>query len=178
MNGKSLFNIARRNFSIYNYSSASNPRVYLSVANGEKNVGEMVFELYHDSQPTTSENFRALCESGYSGSAFHQGMSGMGVSGGRVNEDNMGAFGVANPDENLSLRHHKRGLLTTPNAGANQNGSEFTITFSEAHYLDGYQNVFGELVSGENVLAELEKHSDRHGNLKGDFTIVSSGVRE
>jgi len=106
------------------------------------------------------------------------GMTGLGVSGGKLNAENHGAFGFHNPDENLSLRHHKRGMLTTPNNGPSSNGSEFTITFGEAHYLDGYQNVFGELVSGDHVLSAMEKHCDRHGNIKDDFKIISSGVRD
>lgn len=52
MNAKQLFNFGKRSFgSMYNYSNAANPRVYLTVANGDQRVGEMVFELYSDQQP-------------------------------------------------------------------------------------------------------------------------------
>ena len=41
-------------------------------------------------------------------------------------------------DENLNLRHHKRGILSMANDGENGNGSEFLITLGKADMLDGY----------------------------------------
>ena len=55
-------------------------------------------------------------------------------------------------DEDLTVRHFKRGLLTATNDGPHAAGSEFTITFGSTPNLDGYQTVFGELVEGENIL--------------------------
>ena len=77
----------------------------------------------------------------------------------------------------MNLRHHKRGLLTYTNEGPNKNGGEFTITFGEAHFLDGYQTVFGELVEGESVLAAIESKVDRHGKVNDTFTIVAGGQK-
>jgi cyclophilin family peptidyl-prolyl cis-trans isomerase len=51
------------------------------------------------------------------------------------------------------------------------------ITFNEAAFLDGYQTVFGELVEGEAVLAEIEKHVDRHGKVNGDLSIIAGGQK-
>ncbi len=38
------------------------------------------------------------------------------------------------------------------NTGPHSNRSQFGITFGRAPWLDGYQQVFGELVKGEEVL--------------------------
>ena len=165
--------------SLYNYSNAANPRVSLTVASGEHKLGNLVFELYSDKQTVAVENFKTLIQGtsdgkSYIGSHFTRGMAGLGVVGGRVDEENNGAFGVYNPDGDLNLRHYKRGLLTTTSDGPNHNGGEFMITFGEAAFLDGYQTVFGELVEGDQVLAEIEKHVDRHGNVKGDLSIVAA----
>ena len=181
MYSRQLFNLPRRGFaSLYNYSNPANPRVYLTVARGEQKVGDLVFELYQEEAPATTESFRALCAGAegqsYAGSSFHQGMSGFGISGGRMGEENLGAFGVRLQDEN-SLRHFKRGQLTAPNDGENSGGSEFTITFGEAGYLDGYQTVFGELVDGHRVLDALEAGVDRHGQVTEDFRIVDAGQK-
>ena len=63
MNAKQIFNFGKRSFgSMYNYSSPANPRVYLTVAQGEKKIGEMVFELYSENQPQTADSFQTLCE--------------------------------------------------------------------------------------------------------------------
>ena len=181
MYSRQLFNLPRRGFaSLYNYSNPANPRVYLTVARGEQKVGDLVFELYQEEAPATTESFRALCAGAegqsYAGSSFHQGMSGFGISGGRMGEENLGAFGVRLQDEN-TLRHFKRGQLTAPNDGENSGGSEFTITFGEAGYLDGYQTVFGELVDGHSVLDALEAGVDRHGQVTEDFKIVDAGQK-
>ena len=77
----------------------------------------------------------------------------------------------------MTMRHNKRGQLTLPNNGENSGGSEFTITFGEASYLDGYQTVFGELVEGQGVLDALERGVDRHGSINEDFKIVASGSK-
>ena len=180
MNGKSLFNFGKRHFALYNYSNAANPRVFMTVANGDKKIGDLVFELYSDRQPQTTDSFRALCEGGegsYVGSAFHFGQSGFGISGGKLGEENTGAFGLRLQDEDMTVRHHKRGMLTLPNDGENSGGSEFTVTFGPAPYLDGYQTVFGELVEGHNVLDALEAGVDRHGAVKEDFRIVDAGSK-
>ena len=181
MYSRQLFNLPRRGFaSLYNYSNPANPRVYLTVARGEQKVGDLVFELYQEEAPASTESFRALCAGAegqsYAGSSFHQGMSGFGISGGRMGEENLGAFGVRLQDEN-TLRHFKRGQLTVPNDGENSGGSEFTITFGEAGYLDGYQTVFGELVDGHRVLDALEAGVDRHGQVTEDFRIVDAGQK-
>ena len=183
MFSKQLFSFGKRGFSaaLYNYSNAANPKVYLTVAQGDKKLGDMVFQLYADRQPATVESFQALCEGtegkSLTGTGFHHGQQGFGVSGGRMGEENLGAFGLRLMDEDLSLRHVKGGMLTLPTDGENTGGSEFTITFGATSYLDGHQNVFGELVEGERVLAALEAGSDRHGAISGDFTIVDSGCK-
>jgi len=42
--------------------------------------------------------------------------------------------------------------------------------------LDGYQTVFGEMVEGDAVLAEMEAATDRHGAVSKDFKIVEAGM--
>ena len=94
-----------------------------------------------------------------------------------MDEENLGAFGARMSDEDLTMRHVKRGQLTAPNAGPNSAGSEFTITFGATNWLDGYQTVFGELVEGQSVLDALEAGCNRHGAVTDDFTIVASGSK-
>ena len=43
------------------------------------------------------------------------------------------------------------------NAGPNTNGSQFFITFKATPWLDGRHVVFGEIISGQEVVKELEK---------------------
>lgn len=168
--------------SLYKYSSAANPRVFLTVANGEQRIGDLVFELYENRQPATVDNFQNLLKGtseGHShvGAKLSSGMAGLGISAGKVDAENNGAYGVWNPDGDLTMRHFKRGMLSAPAEGPNRLGGEFMITFNEAAFLDGYQTVFGELVEGEEVLAEIEKHVDRHGKVAGELTFTAGGQK-
>ena len=176
--------MSKRGFgSLYNYSNSANPRVYLTVQQGENKLGDLVFELYADKQPGHADNFKALLDGSgqggktYIGKTFDHGMAGLGVIGGKLNEVNHGAYSVHNPDGDLSLRHYKRGVISYTNDGPNKNGGEFMITFGEAHFLDGYQTVFGELVEGDSVLAAIEGKVDRHGKVHDTFTIVGGGFK-
>ncbi len=152
--------LSRQHFSLYNYSSKSNPRVFMSLSKNGQKMGDLVFEVYANHAPKTADNFLALVSGSnalgksYKGTSFTGGFPGIVMTGGRVTECNASANGYRMVDENLNLRHTKRGMLTMSNDGENANGSEFMITLSStADVLDGYHTVFGELVEGEDVLS-------------------------
>ena len=125
-------------------------------------VGDLVFELYSNHCPRTSDNFISLCTGNnphgrsLAGTTFDGGFPGIHVSGGSLSEENVAADGGRMTDENLHLRHHKRGMITMANDGENGNGSQFHITLGKADFLDGYNQVVGELVEGDSVLSEIE----------------------
>merc|ERR1740117_226981 len=170
-------NIAKRAFSsIYQYGSATNPRVMLSVANNGTKIGDMVFELYENKQPAFADHFQQMVADKLVGTSFQSGMAGLGIKAGRLDEENNGIAGAWNPDGDLNMRHHKRGLLSSCSDQNNRNGGEFMITFGEAPMLNGAQTVFGELVEGQSVLDELEKHVDRHGKVAEGLTIVEGSA--
>ena len=43
------------------YTSESNPRVYMDIEIGNKMIGTIVMELFKNVVPRTAENFRQLC---------------------------------------------------------------------------------------------------------------------
>ena len=176
--------MGKRFFSMYNYSAATNPKVFLSVTKDGQSAGNLVFELYENHSPAMAFNFTALCNGtadkhrSFVGTTFAQGTPGFSVQGGDLHEDeNLGAGCARLPDENLEMRHHKRGLLTMVNDGPHANGSQFAITFSEASYLDGYQNVVGELVEGDGLLKEIEDTCCRQGKVHAKWTISAAGQK-
>ena len=61
------------------------------------------------------------------------------------------------------------------NEGPHSNGSQFAITFGEATYLDGYQNVVGELVEGDSLLKEIEESCCKLGKVHAQWTVTAAG---
>ena len=61
------------------------------------------------------------------------------------------------------------------NAGPNTNGSQFFLTFAKTDWLDGYHVVFGEVVSGESILQQLELGGTRNGTPTSKFVIEDCG---
>ena len=162
--------ISRRCFASYNYSAASNSKVFLGVSKDGQEAGKLVFELYDNHSPALAFNFATLASGPLVGTSLTKAMPGYGVQGGLAEAD-----GERLADENLELRHHKRGMLSLVNDGPHSNGSNFLVTFGEAHYLDGYQSVVGEMVQGDDVLAKIEADSSRTGALGSEWTISSAG---
>ena len=164
---------ATRLFSAVSYSSPANPRVWLSLQKDGADAGRLTFELYANHSPNLAANFLSFCGGGsrsYAGTSITKGAPGFGVQGGDLDGENGGAGGGRLPDENLELRHHKRGILSMINDGPHANGSEFLVTFGEANSLNGYRNVVGELVDGEDALAALEADCHRaSGKVAGDW---------
>ena len=164
--------LTRRTFaSVFNYQCASNPKAVLSVSQGGNKIGNLTFELYANRQPEAVANFQAFVASGYTGSAISKGYQGLGFQAGEMGAENVDATGARGLDGDMSVRHTMRGNLSMVNDGTNANGSAFTVTYGPASMFDGYNSCFGQLVDGEAVLAQIENHTDRHGNVSGDFSI-------
>ena len=84
-------------------------------------------------------------------------------------------YGAKFADENFKLKHTKPNLLSMANAGPNTNGSQFFITFKETPWLDGRHTVFGEVLEGQDIIAELEKIGSGSGKTSKKAVITDSG---
>jgi hypothetical protein len=84
-------------------------------------------------------------------------------------------YGEKFADENMKIKHEKRGQLSMANAGPNTNGSQFFITFLDTEWLNGNHTVFGELVEGDKVLDAVEAVGSRSGTTSEKVTVVDCG---
>lgn len=120
--------------------------------------GTVELELFPEQAPTTVENFSTLARDGfYDGLVFHRVIPDFMVQSGCPRGDGTGGPGYEFQDE---INEHRvvRGALAMANAGPNTNGSQFFIVTAEAcPWLDGKHTVFGQVVSGQDVVDRISR---------------------
>ncbi|XP_050355651.1 peptidyl-prolyl cis-trans isomerase D [Nymphalis io] len=151
-----------------------NPLVFLDILIDGEKAGRIVIELRRDVVPKTAENFRALCtgEKGvgvfgkplhFKGVRFHKAISQFMVQGGDIiNGDGTSGESIYGPtfeDENFTLTH-EAGVLSMANAGPNTNGSQFCVTTVPCPQLDETNVVFGRVLAGLGIVAEIQQMAD------------------
>jgi cyclophilin family peptidyl-prolyl cis-trans isomerase len=119
--------------------------------------GDIVLELFADQTPKTVNNFVFLAREGfYDGTLFHRVIADFMTQGGDPTGTGRGGPGYRFADEfHPSLKHSKSGILSMANAGPGTNGSQFFITHVPTPWLDGKHSVFGQVVSGMDVLLSI-----------------------
>ena len=128
---------------------------YTAIIETEK--GNLVLELFASDVPLTVKNFVSLAREGfYDGLTFHRVVPGFVVQGGCPIGDGTGGPGYQFEDE-ITGHTHVAGALSMANSGPNTNGSQFFITYTPQHHLDGHHSVFGQLVEGTDVLESIEQ---------------------
>lgn len=164
-------------------SKGERSRVYLDIQIGGSLAGRIEIELRGDVVPKTAENFRALCTGevgyGYKNSVFHRIIPQFMCQGGDITKGNgtggKSIYGAKFADENFTLKHTEPGTLSMANAGPNTNGSQFFICTEKTAWLDGKHVVFGRVVSGMNVVREMERCGSSSGKTSKRVAIIDCG---
>ncbi|KAK3884398.1 hypothetical protein Pcinc_011335 [Petrolisthes cinctipes] len=160
-----------------------NPQVYFDIKIGKSLVGRIVMQLRADVVPKTVDNFRCLCTHekgyGYQGSTFHRIIPNFMCQGGDFTNHNgtggRSIYGAKFEDENFKLRHTGPGILSMANSGPNSNGSQFFLTTERTEWLDNKHVVFGQVVSGLNVIRKMEKCGAKSGKPTEKVVISNCG---
>lgn len=137
-------------------------------------MGNIVCRLFEKDAPQTVANFRGLAtgsktwtdpETGqtkhkplYSGTIFHRVIPGFMIQGGDPVGTGYGTPGYQVDDE-ISPAHSfdRPGILAMANSGPNTTGSQFFITVAPQEHLDGHYSVFGEVVTGQEVVDAISE---------------------
>jgi len=133
--------------------------------------GEVVVRLLSKEAPIAVANFVGLAEGEkefkdeqgnpvrrrlYDNTVFHRVMADFMIQGGDPTGTGHGNPGYVFEDEFSSGRlFSKPGLLAMANRGPKTNGSQFFITVSKPSHLNGKHTIFGEVISGYDVVTAI-----------------------
>ncbi len=129
------------------------------------NRGDIEVKFYNQDAPKTVKNFLKLSQEGfYDNTRFHRVIEDFMIQGGdplskELDKKNMWGMGGPGYKFEDEINSHKlvKGSLAMANSGLDTNGSQFFIvTTEETPWLDGKHTNFGEVVSGMDVVEEIE----------------------
>ncbi len=136
--------------------------------------GEMVIELFEEDAPGAVANFVGLASGTieftdpktgakakhpfYDGLTFHRVIDNFMIQGGCPLGTGTGGPGYKIKCETSGQRQkHLRGSLSMAHAGKDTGGSQFFICHSPQAHLDRKHTVFGQVVSGIEVVDKIRK---------------------
>lgn len=144
----------------------------------ETEYGEVVIQFYPQQAPVAVNNFVFLAQEGwFDGITFHRVIPGFMAQAGDPSGTGQGSPGYFFADEiDDALKFDKPGVVGMANLGTDTNGSQFFITYAAAPALDGKYTIFGQVISGMDVLEKLAPRDPQLGEIlpPGDLLL---GVR-
>lgn len=119
--------------------------------------GDIVIDLYADKAPLAVNNFIFLAKQGwFDGVTFFRVQPGFVAQAGDPTDSGMGNPGYSFDNEIApDLKFDKAGVVGMANAGPGTNGSQFFITYTAIDRLDGQYTIFGQVISGMDVVEKL-----------------------
>lgn len=139
----------------------------------ETKFGNMELRFFPDVAPNHVNNFIELSKKGfYDGTTFHRVIPGFMIQGGDPNSKSpdRAKHGLGSPGYTVKAefndKPHKRGILSMArSAHPDSGGSQFFICVADAPYLDRKYTVFGEVISGIEVVDKIvSEPRDRRDN--------------
>jgi peptidyl-prolyl cis-trans isomerase B (cyclophilin B) len=129
----------------------------------ETRFGNMELKFFPDVAPNHVSNFIELGKKGfYDGTTFHRVIPRFMIQGGDPNSKNpdRSKHGMGGPGFTIKAefndKPHKRGTLSMARAGhPDSAGSQFFICVADSFFLDKQYTVFGEIVSGIEVVDKI-----------------------
>lgn len=137
--------------------------------------GDIVIQLFPDKAPLAVNSFVFLAQQGwYNGVTFYsvnpEGDEPTAKTG-DPSGTGKGNAGYFFSNETSDLKFDKPGMVAMDNDGLNTNGSRFFITFAPAQQFNDAYTIFGQVISGLDVVEQLKPHD-------ADAKILSVDMEE
>lgn len=150
----------------------------------ETNVGMIEIKLMPDIAPKACENFIGHINNGYyDGIIFHRVIKDFMIQGGDPTGTGRGGesiWGEPFEDEgHEDVTFDRKGLLAMANAGPHSNGSQFFITTAPAPWLHMKHTIYGEVVSGYEIVETIEQSKSDGNDLPDEEKkIIKASIKE
>lgn len=158
-----LILLGKRQFTICPQLTAETNKQYLATLHTEK--GNVVIELFADKAPATVNSFIFLAQNGwYDDITFHRVIPDLFAQTGDpsgTGKGNPGYYVITEIDS--SLKFNRPGVVAMVNSGPDTSGSQFFITYAPAAQFDGQYTIFGQVLSGMDVLESLTPRDAQPG---------------
>ncbi|PSC03161.1 peptidylprolyl isomerase [Alsobacter soli] len=138
--------------------------------------GKVTIRLRPDLAPKHVEQIKTLVKRNfYDGIVFHRVIEGFMAQTGDPTGTGTGGSDLPNLPAEFSREPFKRGTLGMARSNSpNSANSQFFICFGDASFLNGQYTVFGEVVSGMDVVDKIKKGDpNANGLVKNPDKIVS-----
>jgi len=155
--------LAARQFSACPPKSIDPLKQYIATLHTAK--GDVVFQLYPEKAPLAVNNFVFLARSGwYDGITFYRVLPEVRVMTGDPSETGLGNPGYLFETEIATDLHFDRpGMVALDNDGPDTNGSRFFITLGANAQWNGQYTIFGQVLSGLDILSALTARNPQPG---------------
>lgn len=152
---------------------------YIATLHTEK--GDVVLQLFADKAPMTVNSFVFLARSGwYDDITFHRVIPDLFVQTGDPSGTGNGSPGYYLLMEiDPSLVFDKPGMVAMVGSGTDTIGSQFFITYAPAAQFNGQYTIFGQVLSGMEVLEQLTPRDPQPGsNVPPGDRLISVTIEE
>jgi cyclophilin family peptidyl-prolyl cis-trans isomerase len=141
--------------------------------------GEYVIQLFPDKAPITVNSFVFLARQGfYNCVTFHRVLEGFMAQTGDQSGTGMEGPGYEFVNELNDLLFDKAGVVAMANAGPDTNGSQFFITFVPVGLSESDYTIFGQVISGMDVVNGLTRRDPEQNPTFAGDAIESITITE
>ncbi len=150
-----LIKLGERQFESCPPVTIQQTKQYIATLHTEK--GDVVIQLFPNKAPITVNSFVFLARNGwYNNITFHRVLPNLYAQTGDpsgTGKGNPGYYIITEIDP--TLKFDRPGVVAMVNSGPDTSGSQFFVTYAVASDFDGKYTIFGQVLTGMEVLQQL-----------------------